>query len=148
MDYTSTILIVDDELGGRKTLEALLKAEGFNLIFAASGAEALDKAAEFAPDLVLLDVMMPGMDGFEVCRRLRADPFLAEMPVIMVTALDDRDSRLLGIEAVPTILCPSRLTATNCGRACARPRGSIVTAGCFWSAPSLSGSLSKPKKAM
>ena len=99
MDYTSTILIVDDELGGRKTLEALLKAEGFNLIFAASGAEALDKAAEFAPDLVLLDVMMPGMDGFEVCRRLRADPFLAEVPVIMVTALDDRDSRLLGIEA-------------------------------------------------
>jgi len=99
MDYTSTILIVDDELGGRKTLEALLKTEGFNLIFAASGAEALDKAAEFVPDLVLLDVMMPGMDGFEVCRRLRADPFLAQVPVIMVTALDDRDSRLLGIEA-------------------------------------------------
>ena len=99
MDYTSTILVVDDELGGRKTLEALLKADGFNLIFAASGAEALDKAAEFAPDLVLLDVMMPGMDGFEVCRRLRADPFLAQVPVIMVTALDDRDSRLLGIEA-------------------------------------------------
>ena len=56
-------------------------------------------AAEHTPDLILLDVMMPGMDGFEVCRSLRADPLLAEVPVVMVTALDDRDSRLQGIEA-------------------------------------------------
>ena len=95
----STILIVDDESVGRETLEAVLFREGYNLAFASDGPEALVKAAQSAPDLILLDVMMPGMDGFEVCRRLRADPLLAEVPVIMVTALDDRDSRLQGIEA-------------------------------------------------
>jgi CheY-like chemotaxis protein len=99
MEHVSTILIVDDEPGGRKTLEALLIAQGYQLAFASSGAEALEKAAGLGPDLILLDVMMPGMDGFEVCQRLRADPLLAEVPIIMVTALDDRDSRLRGIEA-------------------------------------------------
>jgi two-component system cell cycle response regulator len=96
---TSTVLIVDDEAAGRDTLQALLLAEGYNLAFAGNGAEALAKAAELTPDLVLLDVMMPGMNGFEVCRRLRADPLLAEVPVVLVTALDDHDSRLQGIEA-------------------------------------------------
>ena len=57
------------------------------------------KAADLTPDLILLDVMMPDMHGYEVCRRLRADPLLAEVPIIMVTALDDRESRLLGIKA-------------------------------------------------
>jgi PAS domain S-box-containing protein len=99
MEHNGTILIVDDEPAGRDALQALLTAEGYNLAFAGNGAEALAKAAELTPDLILLDVMMPGMDGFEVCRRLRADPLLAEVPVIMVTALDDSDSRLQGIEA-------------------------------------------------
>ncbi len=99
MTHQSTILIVDDEPSARETLEALLFREGYRLVCAANGAEALQKAAELMPDLILLDVMLPGMDGFEVCRRLRADPRLAEAPVIMVTALDDRDSRLQGIEA-------------------------------------------------
>ena len=80
-------------------MERLLSAEDYDLAFASSGAEALAKAAELTPDLILLDVMMPVMDGFEACRRLRADPLLAQVPVIMVTALDDRDSRLRGIEA-------------------------------------------------
>ena len=99
MKHDGTILIVDDEPVGRETLEALLIAHGYHLAFAASGAEALAKAAELTPDVILLDVMMPNLDGFEVCRRLRADPLLAEAPIIMVTALDDRDSRLRGIEA-------------------------------------------------
>jgi len=99
MRHGSTILIVDDEPAGRDTLEALLMARGYNLAFASNGPEALAKAAELAPDLILLDVMMPDMDGFEVCQRLRTDPLLSEVPVIMVTALDDRDSRLQGIEA-------------------------------------------------
>ncbi len=99
MRQSSTILIVDDEPVGRDTLEALLMARGYNLAFASNGPEALAKAAELTPDVILLDVMMPGMDGFEVCRRLRTDPLLTEVPVIMVTALDDRDSRLQGIEA-------------------------------------------------
>ncbi|MCB0209424.1 MAG: response regulator, partial [Anaerolineae bacterium] len=95
----STILIVDDEPVGRDALEMLLTAQGYNLAFAGNGIETLSKAAELTPDLILLDVMMPDMDGYEVCRRLRSDPLLAEVPIIMVTALDDRDSRLTGIEA-------------------------------------------------
>jgi diguanylate cyclase (GGDEF)-like protein len=98
MPEKSTILIVDDELVSRYTVEVLLTAEGYNLIFAENGKEALEKAVELIPDLMLLDVMMPGMDGFEVCRRLRANPRLAELPIVMVTALDDRESRLRGIE--------------------------------------------------
>jgi response regulator RpfG family c-di-GMP phosphodiesterase len=99
MSETSTILIVDDEPSGREILAALLRGERYQLAFARNGAEALDQAATLNPDLILLDVMMPGMDGFEVCRRIRATPELAEVPLIMVTALDDRDSRLKGIEA-------------------------------------------------
>jgi DNA-binding response OmpR family regulator len=97
--WNSTILIVDDEPTGRETLEALLIAHGYTLAFAANGAEALEKAAELTPDLVLLDVMMPGMDGFETCRRMRTSPLLADVPIIMVTALDDQESRVQGIEA-------------------------------------------------
>jgi CheY-like chemotaxis protein len=99
MEYENTILIVDDEALGRETLEGVLYGQGYNLAFAGDGLETLAKAAELVPDLILLDVMMPGMDGFEVCRRLRADPVLADVPIIMVTALDDRDSCLQGIEA-------------------------------------------------
>ncbi|MBM3235840.1 response regulator [Candidatus Poribacteria bacterium] len=99
MNNNSTILIVDDDQIGRDTLEALLAKQNYNLAFASTGAEALAQAKELTPDLILLDVMMPGMDGFEVCRQLRADPILAEVPIIMVTALDDRDSRMQGIEA-------------------------------------------------
>ncbi|NJP04711.1 MAG: response regulator [Chloroflexaceae bacterium] len=98
MTTPATILIVDDEEPGRQTLEALLMAYGYRLLFSANGPEALETAAREVPDLILLDVMMPGMDGFEVCERLRHDPLLAEVPVIMVTALDDRESRLRGLD--------------------------------------------------
>jgi DNA-binding response OmpR family regulator len=97
--HQPTILIVDDEAWGRDGLEALLLNQGYTLAFAANGQEALTQAAALIPDLILLDVMMPELDGFEVCRRLRADPILADVPVVLVTALDDRDSRLQGIEA-------------------------------------------------
>jgi PAS domain S-box-containing protein len=96
---TSTILIVDDDSFGRKTLETLLNFPTYTLFFAHNGTEALECAATLLPDLILLDVMMPEIDGFEVCRRLRTDPHLAEVPIIMVTALGDRVSRLHGIEA-------------------------------------------------
>jgi len=99
MASVSTVLIVDDNPLGREALEDLLYGQGYKLGFAADGFEALRQAAELMPDVILLDVMMPGMDGFEVCRRLRADEKLAEVPVVLVTALDDRDSRLQGIEA-------------------------------------------------
>src|SRR5690606_24842412 len=73
--------------------------QGYKIMSAHNGPAALQKADEMMPDLILLDVMMPGMDGFEVCRRLRAAPKLAEVPIIILTALDDRASRLRGIEA-------------------------------------------------
>ena len=99
MNQPATILIVDDIGANRETLRELLNHENYWLVEAADGLTALRLAAETLPDLVLLDVMMPGMDGYEVCRRLRADPRLAEVPVIIVTALDDQASRLAGIEA-------------------------------------------------
>jgi PAS domain S-box-containing protein len=94
-----TILIVEDSLDGRQTLQTLLAAQGYTLAFAENGFEGLAKATELVPDLILLDVMLPGIDGLEVCRRLRANPLLAEVPIIMVTALEDRDTRLQGIIA-------------------------------------------------
>lgn len=96
---TSKLLIVDDTALGRQALEGLLLRDHYLLSFATNGPEALQLAAASEPDLILLDVMMPGMDGFEVCRRLRATPRLAEVPVLMVTSLDDEASRLKGIEA-------------------------------------------------
>jgi len=99
MTSQNVVLIVDDEVSNRKTLQFLLAPLGYLLEFAGDGVEALEKAAQVRPDLILLDVMMPRLDGFEVCRKLRADPTLAEVPVIMVTALDDRDSLLQGLQA-------------------------------------------------
>ena len=97
-EYKSTLLIVDDELTICSTLEALLHKEKYNLIFAHNGLDALKKASKYIPDLILLDIMMPGMDGFEVCQRLRADKFLSQVPIIMLTALDDDKSRLKGLK--------------------------------------------------
>ena len=99
MTSTSNILIVDDDSRGRETLEAVLTGLGHNLHFCDNGLDALKQASILQPDLILLDVMMPGIDGFEVCRRLRADSLLADVPVVMTTALDDKASRLEGIEA-------------------------------------------------
>lgn len=93
------ILIVDDEPRGRELLEALLAPLGCQLEFAADGMEAYQQTVKHQPDLVLLDVMMPELDGFEVCRRIRSTPGVAEVPIVMVTALDDRDSRLAAIQA-------------------------------------------------
>lgn len=95
----STILIVDDNAASRETLESVLGGEGYNLQMAEDGAQALEKADALHPDLILLDVMMPGMDGFEVCRRLRCTPGLVEVPIILLTALDDSTSRMEGIQS-------------------------------------------------
>src|SRR5258708_4664670 len=95
----SVILIVDDIEANRQTLESVLDFPEWELHYAADGVTALAKVAELRPDLILLDVMMPGMDGFEVCSRLRNDPQFAEIPILMVTSLDDRESRLRGIDS-------------------------------------------------
>jgi signal transduction histidine kinase len=99
MDDKSTILIVDDEAAVRQILAELLGEEGYRLAFAGSGTEALAQAGTLSPDLILLDIMMPDMDGFETCRRLRANPRLAEVPILLVTALQAPEHRLRGIEA-------------------------------------------------
>ncbi|NJN15749.1 MAG: hybrid sensor histidine kinase/response regulator [Oscillochloris sp.] len=96
---SGTILLVDDNAQILSVLSDLLRPLGHRVLTAASGVEALQQAAEHRPDLVLLDVMMPDMDGFTVCRRLRADPELSQVPVILITALDDRASRVQGFEA-------------------------------------------------
>jgi signal transduction histidine kinase len=95
----STVLIVDDEPSARETLVAMLEGEGHDLQLAKDGIQALRMLKKLQPDRILLDVMMPAMDGFEVCRRIRATPQLAEVPIILLTALDDRDSLLRGIES-------------------------------------------------
>lgn len=95
----ATALVVDDDLRSRELLTALLTAQGYRVTQAADGAEALAAAARQAPDVVLLDVMMPVMDGFETCRRLKQQPQTAIVPVLLVTALNDRAQRLNGIAA-------------------------------------------------
>jgi two-component system cell cycle response regulator len=96
---TARVLVVDDILSNVKLLEAKLTSEYFEVVTAYSGAEALAKMDESEPDIVLLDVMMPGMDGFEVCRRIKANPKTAHVPVVMVTALDQPSDRVAGLEA-------------------------------------------------
>ncbi|MEY3219867.1 MAG: hypothetical protein RIT27_1224 [Pseudomonadota bacterium] len=99
MSDKSTILIADDDAVARMALEMLLEPDGYDLVFATDGPEALDKAEQLLPDLILLDVIMPTMQGFEVCRRLRADPKLADLPIVMITGFASRETRLQGIEA-------------------------------------------------
>lgn len=93
------ILVVDDHPSSRMTAAALLSLEGYEVIEAGCGVTGLETVLSSDPDLVLLDVMMPGMDGFEVCRRLKQSDQTRLIPIIFVTAFDDRRARLRGIEA-------------------------------------------------
>jgi signal transduction histidine kinase len=94
-----TILIVDDTPANLSVLLQCLSDAGHRVLVAEDGEEALELIAQAVPDLVLLDVMMPGIDGFETCRRLRADPVTAELPVIFMTALTDTREKLAGFAA-------------------------------------------------
>ncbi len=96
---TARILVVDDIPANLRLLEARLLAEYFDVVTALSGQEALDICANGQIDVILLDVMMPGIDGFEVCRRLKRDASTAHIPVVMVTALDQVEDRVRGLEA-------------------------------------------------
>ena len=96
---SARVLFVDDIPVNVRLLEAKLAAEYYDVITANSGAEALELIKSEPPDIVLLDVMMPEMDGFEVCRRIRAEPATALLPVIMVTALNEQSDRVTGLEA-------------------------------------------------
>ena len=93
------VLVVDDIAANVRLLAGILKVADYDVLTAESGADALQKVEEFAPDVVLLDVMMPEMDGFEVCRRLRENPHTAALPVVMVTALHETEDRVRALEA-------------------------------------------------
>jgi len=92
-----TLLIVDDSESAIQALEALLLPLGHRTLVARSGQEALEIARIEKPDMMLLDVMMPGMNGFEVCQAIRTDPETRDLPVVMVTALQDRESQITGL---------------------------------------------------
>jgi two-component system cell cycle response regulator len=96
---TARILVVDDVEPNVRLLEAKLTLEYYEVLTAMDGATALEVAAAERPDIILLDVMMPGMDGFETCRRLKADPVTRHIPVVLVTALDGREDKIKGLEA-------------------------------------------------
>ncbi|MGE0755077.1 MAG: PleD family two-component system response regulator [Alphaproteobacteria bacterium] len=96
---TAQILVVDDVVANIKLLEAKLASEYYDVLSAKDGYEALERAKQNMPDIILLDVMMPGMDGFETCRKLKEDPELAHIPVVMVTALSEQSDRLKGLES-------------------------------------------------
>jgi class 3 adenylate cyclase len=99
MTTTAKILVVDDTPQNVKLLADLLAAKGYAVVTAASGREALERVDAERPDLVLLDVVMPEMSGYEACRKLRDNPATTVLPVIMVTALDPAQERVKGIEA-------------------------------------------------
>ncbi|MFC0384098.1 PleD family two-component system response regulator [Muricoccus vinaceus] len=96
---TARVLVVDDIAANLKLLEARLNAEYYEVALANSGPDALRAANAWAPDVILLDVMMPGMDGYEVCRHLKASPLTAHIPVVMITALVEQAERVRGLEA-------------------------------------------------
>lgn len=96
---SARVLVVDDILPNVKLLEAKLSSEYYDVLTATSGEEALQKIEQDAPDMILLDVMMPGMDGFEVCKRVKQNPAFAHIPVVMVTALTDNVDKIKGLEA-------------------------------------------------
>ena len=99
MNDPARVLVVDDTPSNVKLLADILAARGYTALTAATGAQALSVIERDAPDLVLLDVMMPGMSGYDVCRTIRQNPATAMLPVVMVTALDPGEERVKGLDA-------------------------------------------------
>jgi two-component system cell cycle sensor histidine kinase/response regulator CckA len=97
--HRARVLIVDDQRANRQLLEIMLATENLTLLTAGTGEEALALVATQPPDLILLDVILPGMNGYEVATRIKADPATKSIPIVMITALDDRDARMLGLSA-------------------------------------------------
>lgn len=99
MNRNPVLLVVDDEPNGFTVIKALLSAEGYQFVYAASGTDALNQLDSIAPDVILLDVMMPDKDGIETCRDLKTNPEWSHIPVIMVTALNDKEDLAQCFEA-------------------------------------------------
>ncbi|NPV86641.1 MAG: response regulator [Anaerolineae bacterium] len=98
MNNAPKVLIIDDEKRQRDVLESVLFNQGYELYFAENGPQGLQMAREYLPDVILLDIMMPDMDGFQVCEVIRADDMLKEAPVLFLTALEDKEARIRGLE--------------------------------------------------
>ena len=96
---TEKILIIDDDVDTLKLVGLMLERHGYEIVVASNGALGIERAKEDTPQLILLDIMMPDMDGYEVTRRLRADPALAHIPIIMFTAKTMVDDKVAGFEA-------------------------------------------------
>ncbi len=99
MNNPARILIVDDQADNRQLLELILEPEGFVLLTASNGAEALALAAREQPDVILLDAVMPGMNGYQVATQLSSDPATRDIPIVMITGLSGDDARALGVAA-------------------------------------------------
>ncbi|TQD25061.1 response regulator transcription factor [Methanolobus vulcani] len=97
-DTRQKILIVDDEMDALVSLKVALEAEGYNVVEAKDGHEVVDKVYSELPDVILLDLMIPGIDGFEVCRLLKSDEMYRHIPIIMLTARNEVDDKVEGIE--------------------------------------------------
>lgn len=97
--HWGTVLVVDDELGNRRLLSHLLRAEGYAVECFADGEAALRRIEQQGPDLILLDVQLPGIDGFSVCRQVKNDPRTRLTPIVLMTGLDAREHRIEGIQA-------------------------------------------------
>ena len=108
VEASPTILVVDDSVSSARLLQLYLKRDGYRVVLAESGEEALAKVRSHSPDLITLDVMMPGLDGFAVCERLKTDPDTRFIPVILVTALNQMQDRIRGIEAGADVRPPNR----------------------------------------
>jgi DNA-binding response OmpR family regulator len=93
------VLIIDDELDSVRLIGYLLESEGYKIVAALNGERGIEKALAETPDLVILDVMMPGMDGYEVCRRLRSNPQTASIPILMFTAKSQLMNKVIGFES-------------------------------------------------
>ncbi len=96
---TQKVLIIDDDLAGQRLMEYTLRREGYEIVLAHDGPQGVEKAMTEQPDVVILDVMMPGMDGYEVCRQLRATPSTADLPVLMLTAKTQLTDKVSGFRA-------------------------------------------------
>jgi DNA-binding response OmpR family regulator len=99
MDITTNILVVDDNPQNLTLIRTILRRHGYDSRLASSGEEALRRVRQTPPDLIILDVMMPGMDGIEVCRRLKDDEATRLIPIVIMTALDQPEDKIRGIEA-------------------------------------------------
>jgi putative two-component system response regulator len=98
-DHKSTVMVVDDDPRSRKLIEAYLFPQNYNLVTAADGTEALEKLKDNSVDLIVLDVMLPGISGYEVCKKVKSDSDLRLIPIIMMTSLDGKEDKIKGIQA-------------------------------------------------